>query len=76
MATGAPRVGPGHLSSGDGSPFGTTVPAQHARGAQRVHPRLVGEVAFTEWTSDQVPRHLNWRGLRVDKNPNQVHQES
>jgi len=60
----------------DDSPFGTTVPALHARGAQWVHPRLVGEVAFTEWTADKVLRHPSWRGLRTDKNPGQVHQEN
>jgi bifunctional non-homologous end joining protein LigD len=58
------------------SPFGAAVPAPHARGAQWVHPQLVGEVAFTEWTSDRVLRHPSWRGLRTDKNPGQVHQES
>jgi bifunctional non-homologous end joining protein LigD len=58
------------------SPFGAAVPAQHARGAQWVHPRLVGEVTFTEWTSGRVLRHPSWRGLRTDKNPGQVHQES
>jgi bifunctional non-homologous end joining protein LigD len=58
------------------SPFGAAVPALHARGAQWVQPRLVGEVAFTEWTTDQVLRHPSWRGLRTDKNPSQVHKES
>ena len=58
------------------SPFGTDVPAQHARGAQWVHPRLVGEVAFTEWTTDKVLRQPSWRGLRTDKKPSQVHRES
>jgi bifunctional non-homologous end joining protein LigD len=57
------------------SPFGTPVPAQHARGAQWVQPQLVGEVAFTEWTSDKVLRHPSWRGLRTDKDPGQVHRE-
>jgi bifunctional non-homologous end joining protein LigD len=63
------------LRRGD-SPFGTAVPAPHARGAHWVQPRLVGEVAFTEWTSEKVLRHPTWRGLRSDKNPGQVHQES
>jgi bifunctional non-homologous end joining protein LigD len=58
------------------SPFGTVMPAQHARGAQWVQPELVGEVAFTEWTSDKVLRHPSWRGLRTDKDPGQVHRES
>ena len=57
------------------SPFGTAVPAQHARGAQWVHPRLAGEVAFTEWTSDRILRHPSWRGLRTDKDPRQIHRE-
>jgi|HubBroStandDraft_1064217.scaffolds.fasta_scaffold80033_2 ATP-dependent DNA ligase len=30
---------------------------------------MVGEVAFTEWISDQVLRHLSWSGLRSDKYP-------
>ena len=63
------------LRRGD-SPFGIAVPAQHARGAQWVQPRLVGEVAFTEWTSDRILRHPSWRGLRPDKDPAQVHRES
>jgi bifunctional non-homologous end joining protein LigD len=58
------------------SPFGTAVPAPHARGAQWVQPRLVGEVAFTEWTADHVLRHPSWRGLRTDQNPSQVREES
>jgi bifunctional non-homologous end joining protein LigD len=55
------------------SPFGTPVPAQHARAAHWVEPRLVGEVAYTEWTPDRVLRHPSWRGLRPDKTPAAVH---
>jgi bifunctional non-homologous end joining protein LigD len=58
------------------SPFGATVPAQHARGAHWVEPRLVGEIAFSDWTPDLVMRHPSWRGLRGDKNAGQVHPES
>jgi hypothetical protein len=61
------------LQRGD-SPFSTTVSARHARSAQWVHPHLVGEVAYTEWTSDEVLRHPSWRGLRTGKNPSQAHQ--
>jgi bifunctional non-homologous end joining protein LigD len=53
----------------DTSPFGAAVPAQHARAAHWVEPRLVGEVAFTEWTPDRVLRHPSWRGLRPDSEP-------
>ena len=58
------------------SPFTTPVPAPHARDAQWVEPRLVGEVAFTEWTGDQVLRHPSWRGLRPDKNPGDLRRDS
>jgi bifunctional non-homologous end joining protein LigD len=51
------------------SPFTSPVPAEHARDAHWVQPRLVGEVAFTEWTADSFLRHPSWRGLRADKDP-------
>ncbi|GAB2711639.1 non-homologous end-joining DNA ligase [Nocardia thraciensis] len=40
-----------------------------------VSPELVGEVAFTEWTSDGRLRHPSWRGLRPDKSPDRVTRE-
>ena len=60
----------------DTSPFSTPVPPRYARGAHWVEPRLVGEVAFTEWTADGSMRHPSWRGLRADKNPGAVHREA
>jgi hypothetical protein len=51
------------------SPFTSPVPAAHARGAQWVQPRLVGEVALTEWTADLVLRHPSWRGVRPTRIP-------
>jgi bifunctional non-homologous end joining protein LigD len=62
------------LLRGD-TPFSTAVPAQQARGAHWVYPRLVGEVAFTEWTTGRMLRHPSWRGLRTDSKPGQIHQE-
>jgi bifunctional non-homologous end joining protein LigD len=59
----------------DTSPFDTAVPADHARTVHWVEPRLVGEVAFTEWTEEMVLRHPSWRGLRIDKNPGEIHRE-
>jgi bifunctional non-homologous end joining protein LigD len=41
-----------------------------------VQPRLADEVAFTEWTSDQILRHPSWRGLRPDKNPGDLYRDS
>lgn len=54
------------------SPFHTAVPAERARGARWVRPSLVGEVVFREWTADGRLRMPSWRGLRVDKRPEDV----
>jgi bifunctional non-homologous end joining protein LigD len=59
----------------DTSPFEGAVPAQHARDAHWVEPRLVGEVSFAEWTTDMILRQPSWRGLRIDKAPGDVHRE-
>jgi ATP-dependent DNA ligase len=37
------------------SSFGVPVPAQDARDARWIEPRLVGEVMFTEWTTGTAP---------------------
>ena len=59
----------------DRSPFDTPVPAEHVREARWVQPQLVGEVAFAEWTTDEILRQPSWRGLRIDKNASEVHRE-
>lgn len=56
-------------------PVRASVPAQHARGVQWVEPRLVGEIAFSDWTSDLVMRHPSWRALRGDKNAARVRRD-
>jgi len=38
-------------------------------------PKLVGEVAFTEWTDDGSIRHPSFQGLREDKNAKEVVRE-
>ncbi|PWT94179.1 MAG: hypothetical protein C5B55_03120 [Blastocatellia bacterium] len=38
-------------------------------------PKLVGEVAFTEWTADGSVRHPSFQGLRVDKKAKDVVRE-
>ncbi len=38
-------------------------------------PKLVGEIAFTEWTDEGVIRHPSFQGLREDKKPHQVVRE-
>jgi bifunctional non-homologous end joining protein LigD len=57
------------------SPFSPEVSRADARDAQWVTPRLVGEVAFGEWTAEDRLRHPSWRGLRPDKSPDEVVRE-
>ena len=44
-------------------------------GAVWVKPRLVAEIAFTEWTEDGMLRHPTFQGLREDKEPSEVARE-
>jgi bifunctional non-homologous end joining protein LigD len=57
------------------SPFAQELPRADARDAVWVTPRLVGEVAYGEWTRDGRLRHPSWRGLRPDKAPSEVVRE-
>lgn len=54
------------------SPFDEPVPREHARRAHWVRPELVGEVEYRALTPDRRLRHAAWRGLRADKDPEQV----
>jgi len=50
--------------------------SKRAAGSERwVHPTLVVEVAFSEWTPDRQIRHATFRGLRTDKPPNSIIRE-
>lgn len=40
-----------------------------------VKPKIVGEVGFTEWTSDGKLRHPRFLGIRTDKSPRSVIRE-
>jgi DNA ligase D-like protein (predicted ligase) len=46
------------------------------KGAHWARPELVGEVAFTEWTTDGRLRHPSFQGLRPDKPAAEVHRET
>ncbi len=48
------------------------VPRAEARGAHWVKPELVAEVAFSEFTADNVVRHASFLGLREDKQAKEV----
>jgi bifunctional non-homologous end joining protein LigD len=45
------------------------------RNAHWVAPKLVAEVAFSEWTADGRVRHPSFQGLRLDKRPSEVVRE-
>ncbi|HEX6088305.1 MAG TPA: non-homologous end-joining DNA ligase, partial [Thermoanaerobaculia bacterium] len=46
--------------------------APRVKTATWVRPRLVGQVSFTEWTSDHRLRHPSFLGLREDKSVEEV----
>ncbi|MBN2973680.1 DNA ligase D [Roseomonas aeriglobus] len=48
------------------------VPRAAARGAHWVSPKLVAEVAFAEFTAEDVVRHASFLGLREDKPADEV----
>jgi bifunctional non-homologous end joining protein LigD len=48
------------------------VPRDAARGAHWVKPQLVAEVAFAEFTAENVVRHASFIGLREDKKAKEV----
>lgn len=45
------------------------------KGVHWVHPEMVVEVAFTEWTTDDRLRHPRFLGVRPDKDPSDVVKE-
>jgi bifunctional non-homologous end joining protein LigD len=54
-------------------PFATAT--GHDRAASWVEPRLVCEVAYTEWPAGARLRHPSFQGLREDKPPQEVARE-
>jgi DNA ligase D-like protein (predicted ligase) len=59
----------------DRTPFDEGPQPRH-RGVHWAVPRLVGQVGFTEWTTDGELRHPRFQGLRDDKEPRDVVRES
>jgi bifunctional non-homologous end joining protein LigD len=60
----------------DSPPVTGPVPRAQVVDARWVEPRLVGEVTFSEWTSDGRLRQPSWRGVRPDKDVDDVVRES
>jgi bifunctional non-homologous end joining protein LigD len=54
------------------SPFADAVPGPDARDARWVRPMLVGDVEYRQLTSDRRLRHPSWRGVRVDRDAEEV----
>ena len=54
------------------SPFDVPAPRQHARQAEWVRPVLVAEVTFRSWTPDCRLRQPSWKGLRPDRDADEV----
>jgi bifunctional non-homologous end joining protein LigD len=57
------------------APFADPPKGREAAGVHWVEPRLVGEVAFSEWTQDNLLRHPSFQGLREDKAPGEIYRE-
>jgi bifunctional non-homologous end joining protein LigD len=59
----------------DEPPYKNPPGGSDRRGVTWVKPELVGEVEFTEWTSDGRLRHPSFQGLREDKPAKEVARE-
>ncbi|RYH93970.1 MAG: DNA ligase D, partial [Acetobacteraceae bacterium] len=54
------------------SPFDPALKGLEKRGVRYVRPELVAEVDFRAWTADGHLRHASFRGLREDKDAQEV----
>ena len=59
----------------ESSPFAIKPKDPGLRNAVWTEPEFVGEVVFTEWTSDGLIRHPSFQGLRADKSAREVTRE-
>ena len=58
------------------APFVNPPRGSEAAGVHWAEPRLVAEVAFSEWTQDHLLRHPSFQGLREDKAPAEIRREN
>jgi bifunctional non-homologous end joining protein LigD len=59
-----------------GGPWGRGLTATKMRECRWLHPKLVGQVEFVEWTPDNHLRHTKFVALREDKKATDVQRES
>ncbi|HSU56707.1 MAG TPA: non-homologous end-joining DNA ligase [Candidatus Dormibacteraeota bacterium] len=64
-----------NLPTGKKGHWGEGVTAEDMANYVWVHPELVAEIKFTEWTTGNVLRHAEFAGLRDDKVPTDVVRE-
>jgi bifunctional non-homologous end joining protein LigD len=57
-------------------PFAEIPKDPDLRRAVWTEPMLVGEVAFAEWTNENIIRHPSFQGMREDKSPSDVIREN
>lgn len=56
-------------------PFINPPTGYEAKGVHWVRPEMVAEVEFTAWTDEGILRHPSFKGLREDKNPEEIVRE-
>lgn len=54
------------------SPFDVPPDRSLVKEAHWVHPELVAQISFAEWTNDRKVRHASFQGLRQDKSASEV----
>ncbi len=59
----------------DKNPFRESEDEINEKKVHWIKPKLVGEVAFSEWTDDGMLRHPAFKGFRDDKDPKKVIKE-
>ena len=64
-----------NLPSSKKGHFGEGVTAQDMPKLRWLKPKLVAQVAFTEWTNYALLRHATYLALREDKNAHEVIRE-
>ena len=64
-----------NLPSSKTGHFGEGITKEDMAKLRWVHPKLIAQVSFTEWTSYGLLRHATFGGLREDKNPKEITRE-